>query len=380
MKTKPVFMLIAGEISGDMHAAPLVRAIRQRCPDATFFGIGGPALRAAGMETIHDISQMAVMGISEVLRRYGFFRRVFHEMIQCARERRPDAVILVDYPGFNLRLAARLHAMGIRTCYYVCPQVWAWNRGRIPSMAKVLDLLLCIFPFEPPLFTGTGLRAEFVGHPLVDAPPEAPAQPSPPIPWPAARRAAILPGSRRHEVERILPALWAAACRISDTNPDTGFVIACPTEEVAAQVRNVLAQQPRAPAHWALVMGDTPNVLRQAHAAWVASGTATIEAALMRCPMLVVYKVAALTYWIARAVVRIPYIGMVNIVAGRTVCPEFIQHRATPENLAEALRPLLDPDDAARTRMLADLDAVVAALGKPGAATRAAELILETIG
>ncbi len=371
-------LLIAGEISGDMHAAGLVRAVRARDPGAQFFGIGGDELRAAGMETVYDIRQMAVLGLSEVLQRYGFFRRVFREMVRLAEARRPDLVVLVDYPGFNLRFAARMKRLGIKVVYYICPQVWAWHRSRIPKMARLVDRLLVIFPFEPQVFSGTGLRVDFVGHPLVDISREALAEPLKDLPWKSGARVALLPGSRRQEVERILPVMWQAAGRLERRIAPASFLVAAPSPEIAALARGMLAGLDGGPAQTEIVTGDTRQILRQARGAMVASGTATIETACMGCPMIVVYKTSSLTYLLGRQLVRVPYLGMVNLVAGRELCPEFIQGKATPDALAAAVEPLV-ADTPQRAAMISGLAEVRKALGEPGGSERAAEIVLQEL-
>jgi len=372
-------LLIAGEISGDMHAARLVRAVRARAPDTEFFGIGGDALAAAGMEIMYHVRDMAVMGLTEVLRKYLWFRQVLNDMRRAALLHRPDLAILVDYPGFNLRFARQAKAQHVKILYYVCPQVWAWHRSRIGLMARVVDRLIAIFPFEPEVFAGTGLHVDFVGHPLVGEAAATAREPAPELAWRGEPRVALLPGSRRHEVQRILPVMWAAARRIQERQPEAGFIIAAASEQIAGLLRNVLRESGPGPAHWAIETGRTRHVLRQARAALVASGTATVEAALQRCPMVIAYRMAALTYWLGRRLVKVPHIGMVNLIARRRLCPEFIQHEATPENLADAVLPLLD-EGPQRTAMLAGLDEVVGALGPAGAEERAAEIVLEELG
>ncbi|MCX7009981.1 MAG: lipid-A-disaccharide synthase [Kiritimatiellaeota bacterium] len=372
-------LVIAGEVSGDQRAAEVIRAVRSRQPDVQFWGIGGPEMRAAGAETTHDIREMAVMGLVEVLRRYTFFRRVFNEMIAAAEARRPDAVLLVDYPGFNLRFAAQMKQRGIKVIYYICPQVWAWHRSRIPKMAQIVDRLLAIFPFEPQVFAGTGLKVDFVGHPLVDAAQAARTTLPQPLPWQGDPRIALLPGSRRQEIERILPSIWQAAALIQKQKPEASFILAAPSEAVAKMVRAKLAELDAGPARCALVVDQTREVLRQARAALVASGTATLETALMNCPMLVVYKTSLPTYLIGRQLISVSHIGMVNLIAGRTICPEFIQHDATPEKLAAGLLPLLGATPE-RAVQLAGLAEVAAELGAPGAATRAAAILLAELG
>lgn len=371
-------LIIAGEASGDDRASALVHALREQDPDLAFFGIGGPRMRAEGVETLYDVADMAVVGITEVLRRYWFFRGVFHRMLREARTRKPAAVILVDYPGFNLRFAARARRMGIRVIYYVCPQVWAWHRGRIPKMAAIIDRLITIFPFEPRYFEGTGLRVDFAGHPLVDEAAQVWAEPEAALPWNGEPRVALLPGSRAQEIERLLPDMWAAAGNLQARHPNASFIIATPTDAERDRIRAKLATLPGGPRQASVVSGQTRQVLRQAHAGIVASGTATLEASLMLCPMIIVYRVSPLTYALARRVVRIPHIGLVNVVAGRGICPEFIQDAVTPAALADALERLLGDDDA-RTRLRRELQAVNAALGSGGAASRAAARVIEEL-
>lgn len=371
-------MVIAGEASGDDRAGSLLQALRAQAPGLAFFGIGGPQMRAAGMDTLYDVSDMAVMGLTEVLRRYGFFRRVFRHMLQEARRRRPAAVILVDYPGFNLRFAAKAHALGIKVIYYICPQVWAWHQSRIPRMARIIDRLITIFPFEPRYFAATNLRVDFVGHPLVDEAAQAWNLPEATLPWTGEPRVALLPGSREQELRRLLPDLWATARRLEQEHPQVSFLIAAPNDAIRARLLSLLAALPAGPRNWSVVSGQTREILRQAHAAIVASGTATLEASLMLCPMLIVYRTSPLTYALARRLVRVSHIGIVNIVAGRGICPEFIQHEVHPAALAAALAPLL-ADDRRREAMRADLQQVNHALGAGGAAERAAAIVLDEL-
>lgn len=376
---KKSLMIVAGEVSGDMHAARLLSALKAESPDLECWGIGGPRLRACGMHTCYDVRDMAVMGLSEVLRRYFFFRRVFHEMIRLAEERRPDAVLLVDYPGFNVRLAEQLHARGIRTLYYISPQVWAWRQSRIPKLAAILDRLMVIFPFEVDVFSKTGLQVDFVGHPLVEEAARTQQEPLQSLPWAAERRVALLPGSRRHEVSRILPCMLETAVLLEQRYSDICFILAAPSEEIKEVADQVMANTALRPKRFTVVVDETRQVLRQARAAMVASGTATIETALQQCPMIVVYKTAWPTYWMARWLVRgVKHIGMVNIVAGRLVCPEFIQHQTKPEKMAERMAVLLDETEERRT-MLEGLREVSDSLSASGNATSASELILKEL-
>ncbi len=371
-------LVVAGEISGDMHLARLVAALRRRQPSLSFWGIGGDECSAAGVETLYGPKDMAVMGVVEVLKRYGFFKRVFEELVARAERERPAAAILVDYPGFNLRLAARLHALGIPVIYYVCPQVWAWHRSRIPKMARIIDRLLVIFPFEVEVFAGTGLQVDYVGHPLTAAARLALAEPLAELPWAGSPRLALLPGSRRQELQRILPSMLGALVRLRASYPGLSCLLAAPNEEMAGLARQLAGEHaPGVPVE--VVVGETRQVLRQADASLVTSGTATIEAALMNCPMVVVYRTSPVTYALGRLLVKVPHIGMVNIVAGREVCPERIQHGANPASLAQAVGPLLE-DTPERREMLGGLVDVREALGQGDTAERAADCVLGQLG
>jgi len=376
---KPLsLMIVTGEVSGDMHAAAVLREARRLRPGLKAFGIGGDALRAAGMDVAVDVSEMSVMGITEVLRRLGFFRRVMRQMTDLAVRSRPDAVLLVDYPGFNLRFAARAHAAGLRVVYYICPQVWAWQRSRIPRMAQIVDKLIAIFPFEPDHFRGTGLDAEFVGHPLVDEAEAALQRPRQELPWRGAPRLALLPGSRPHEIRRLLPVMLETAAHLRRAFPDLGILVAAPSDREAALAAQIEKDAPCEHGPVVCVAGKTREILRQADAALVKSGTSTVEAALMQCPMSIAYRVSPLTYLLGKMLVRVPHIGMANIVAGRRVCPEFVQSDVRAEHMAAALRPLLE-DTPQRQSMCHGLAGIRAALGERGASARAAQALLRAM-
>ncbi len=284
----------------------------------------------------------------------------------------------MDYPGFNLRLARRLRALGIPVLYYICPQVWAWHRRRIRTLAKVAERLITIFPFEAAYFSGTGLRVDYVGHPLVERVEAARVRPEDPLPWNGRPRVALLPGSREQVIRRLLPVLWDAARRLQCRYPEAAFIFAAPDTPGENLLRMLTRERTGGPRRWAIVTGRTLEVLGQADAAVIASGTATVEAALQGCPMVVVYRTPWLNYLFARVLVRVDTIGMVNIIAGECVCPERIQAAATPSAIANAIEPLLT-DTPERRRMQEALQRVAAALGKPGAADRAAACVLETL-
>lgn len=367
-------MIIAGEISGDLHSALLVNAIRKLLPHATFFGIGGNEMHSVGVEIIHDIQEMAIMGFAEVIGKLHFFKRLLTETTKIACTRRPDVVILVDYPGFNLRLAERLHSCGFKIIYYICPQVWAWHRSRIKTMEKNIDLLITIFPFESAYFQNTRLRVEFVGHPFVDEAHRILQTPKINLPWNGDPKIALLPGSRTHVVKYILPLLLETAVLIEQKYSTASFIIPSPSAQLFLFINQQLNNAKLKPTRCQILTGVTREVLRQSTAAITASGTATIECALMRCPMLIVYRTSVPTYLLCKLLVKTPHIGMVNMVAGKMICPEFIQDSATPELLANALIRLLK-DTPERKAMLEGLDYVNIKLGSPGAVERAGRIV-----
>jgi len=338
---KRSILVVAGEVSGDLHAAKVVQAMKTRSPETTFWGIGGDDMRAEGVELLQHTDQMSVMGIIEVLKHYRFFKETLNQVLAEVDRRQPDAALLVDYPGFNLRLAAELKKRGVKVYYYISPKVWAWNKKRIPKMAKVIDRLMVVFPFEVEVFKGSGLQVDFVGNPLVAQIDDILAQESKPLPWQSTRRIALLPGSRRQEIERILPTMLSAAKKLETQFSEISFMIATPNERIEKLVNEQISQCPERPSRLDVICGHARESMRQAEAAMVTSGTATLETALIGTPHILVYKTSAFTYWFAKAVVKISHIGLVNIVAGRTVCPELIQHDATPETLAAETAKLM---------------------------------------
>ena len=356
-------LICAGEVSGDMHAAALMRALRGRLPRPVVFrGFGGDAMKAEGAELLYHTDRIAIMGITPVIKNLPFLLGMIRRMKREILDWKPDVVLTVDYPGMNLRLAEFAHGHGFKTVHYICPQVWAWHQSRIPKIARVLDLLLCIFPFEPALFKATPLRAVFTGHPLVDRAAETRAQPSAPLPWQGAFRVGLLPGSRTSEITRILPRLLEAAALLERRlGGDCSFVIPAPTAKMRALGEQVAAASPAKPQRLAFVDGQARQVMMQANAAAVASGTATLEASLMRCPTELVYTASFLTYLVAKLFVKgIRHLGLANIIAKREVMPELLQHAFTPERLA-------------------DLDATNALLGDGNASGRAADAIVATL-
>jgi lipid-A-disaccharide synthase len=324
----------------------------------------------------HDwIDHAAVVGLWDVLKNYGYFRRQFAETLREIESKRPSAVVLIDYPGFNLRLARALSRLDHRPriLYYISPQVWAWNRGRIKHMARWLDLMLCIFPFEAELYNKSGLRTIFVGHPIHERlePLRLQTKRDPNL-------VALLPGSRRREIRKIFPIMLETARQLRRTHPDLRFEIAAASPELATAIEKYLQDHPNEHKFFDIKIGQTAGTMQRAIVGMVASGSATLETAYFRLPFVLIYKVSWLTYVAGRLVVRVKYLGMPNVLANRLIVPEFIQHRARPAAVAGALRPLLD-DPEARAAMAASFDGIIASLGEGGASRRGASAIMEEL-
>ncbi len=381
-------MIVAGEASGDAHAAALVRALAARAPDVQFefFGATGQALRAAGVETVVEIDQLAIVGLLEIGRALPQFWRAFKTLKSAAIERRPDAVILVDWPDFNLRLARALHRRGLRVIYYISPQLWAWRAHRVRQVRRDVDLLLAILPFEPEWYAQRGVaHAEFVGHPLAGTV------------TPRFDRAefcrrhkldplrpiiALLPGSRHKELTRILPVMLDAAHIISRRRPDAQFVVALASTRTpveAAAVVTTATGQNNATSQLVLrvVEHETREALAAADAAAVASGTATLETALVGTPLVVVYKESALNWHTLGRLISIEHFGLINLIAGTRLAPELMQDDFTGARLADELLRLLDTEQ--NEAMRAQLRAATARLGTGGASERAADAILRAL-
>jgi lipid-A-disaccharide synthase len=371
-------LIVAGEASADLHASRALEELRRLRPGVHAFGVGGPLLRAAGLEALAPAEDISVMGLAEVLPRIPRILGILRALGRAAAERRPKAALLVDLPDFNLRLAAKLKKLGIPVVYYVSPTIWAWRQGRARKIAKVVDRMLCILPFEERFYEGTGVSARF-GHPLADRPPPEEAQRYREDLGlaPARTTVALVPGSRPSELKRIFPAMLSAAERIRAVRPDAQFVV---------PVAPTLAREDLAPylaAHRTvdvkLVDGHTEEVFGASDAALVKSGTSTLEAALMLRPMVVVYKLSWLTYLVGRLLVRIAHFALVNILAGRGLVPELLQRDASPERMAAEIERLLG-DRAAREEQLRGLREVRSSLGEPGAARRVAEEVARAMG
>jgi lipid-A-disaccharide synthase len=375
------FLIVAGESSGDIHAARLVQCLKGLAP-CRVRGVAGPAMRAAGVESVADVSDLAVLGFSGVIAHLPRIWRTYRRLLAEVDSFRPHAAVLVDSPGFNFRLGPALKRRGVRIFYYIAPQVWAWHASRARAMAEWVDRLAVVFPFEEPLFREAGVRADFVGHPLLDGL-------APEVDERTLRRElgvadgsrvlGILPGSRAQEVQHHAGVMLEAATRLAADRPDLITVLpAAPgitdRDLERAGVRSGLAER----ARLRVLRGRTRAVQAFATACAVASGTATLETALFGTPLVAVYRIGRLNYAIARRMVRLSHVALPNIVAGREVAPELIQDALTAQRLAALVQPLLDDRDAS-ARARAGLAEVRRRLGEPGASSRAAAHLRELV-
>jgi lipid-A-disaccharide synthase len=367
-------LVVAGEASGDLHGASLIRAARDVDPGLAFFGIGGRLMAEAGCDILFPAEELAVMGLVEVVGRLPAIRRAFAVLRAALQgDRRPDLVVLIDYPGFNLRFAAEARRAGIPVLYYISPKVWAWRRGRARTIARVVDKLAVIFPFEPDIFRGLGLDVEYVGNPLLDE--FRPVRDAAGFLLrqgldPARPTIGLFPGSRRGELKYNLEPILDAAGLLQAEKPGVQFLLAvAPGFSVDEFAGRLAARGLTGKA----VQEDIYAVAGACQAALAVSGTVTLQIALAGTPMAILYRLAPLSYAVGRRVVRIPHIGLPNIVAGEEVVREFIQDRATPRNLATEMSRLLD-DAAYRQQVKEGLVRVQASMGAPGCSQRVARI------
>ena len=366
-------LLSCGETSGDLYAGELVRELCLRQPGLEVFGLGGDRLAAQGAELLAHVKDLAVVGLLEVVSHLRSLRRVFDRVLAEVDRRKPDVAVLVDYPDFNLRLARQLRKRGVRIVYYVSPQVWAWRRGRLDTIRRTVDHMLVIFPFEEALYRDAGLPVTFVGHPLVDLvhPPSDGKRFLKDQGLDAERPViGLLPGSRPKEMSHNLPPLVGAVEQLSRARPELQFLLALAPSLDAQTVSGALGALPVR-----IVTNQAQAVLACSTVSIVASGTATVEAALLGAPMVVVYRLAPLTYLLGRRLVKVPHFAMANLIAGERVVPEVIQRELTPERVAAEVSALLD-SPARRQKMKEGLAEVRRRLGQPGASARAAEEVL----
>ena len=368
-------MIVAGEASGDMHGACLVKEMQRLNPRLEFFGIGGSALRRAGVRIRVDNSQIAVVGVSEALLKL----RVLLSALRIAKEDlkgiRPDLLILIDFPDFNLRVATMARKLGVPVLYYISPQIWAWRTGRVKKIKKVVDHMVVIFPFEVDFYKRWHVPVTFVGHPLLDSTSSRMAGEKKQNLGGSGRLIGLLPGSRNEEVMRLLPTMVQVADVVSEQIPDIQFAI-----PVASSVdRSLVESIARNGAARILVLSDRlRDILEEATLLITASGTVTLEAAIAGTPMIIVYKVSGLSYWLGKCLIHVKHIGLANLVAGKSIVPELIQHQVSAEKIARKALNLLS-DDSALTEMQRELDCVTQLLGAPGASKRAAKVAMSLL-
>jgi lipid-A-disaccharide synthase len=378
MAQKNLF-IVAGESSGDTRGAEIVARLKEIDPAYTFEGLGGEKLAREGVTILFDLPSIAVVGLTEVLKKYFLFRKIFYMALARVRKTRPAAVVLVDYPGFNLRFAKQVKKLNIPVIYYVSPQVWAWANWRVKKIARIVDKMLVILPFEVDIYKETSLDVEFVGHPLVDT--------FKPSDSPEAIRAelgvekndpviSILCGSRENEVERVLPVLITAAELLLKEKGNVHFVISKAPHLPRALYERHLKKTNIA---YTLIERSIHDLIVAADFCWVTSGTATLETALGLTPYIITYKTSWLTYVLAKYLITIPYIGLANIIAGKKIIPEFLQYEAHPETIAHETRFLLDTPQA-RAQIIKELQAVKEKLGATGASERGAQAINRFLG
>lgn len=365
----------AGEASGDMHAADLVRSLQRHDAGVELFGMGGTLMADAGVEILFNPMAVSTIGFVEALRNAKVMRRVLQRFGEAMDERKPDVVVCIDFPGFNMKLAEMAHSRGIPCVYYLSPSVWAWGRGRAERLKRLGVLVCAVFPFEEAVFRDIGTRVQFVGHPLLD-------RVKPDRPRDAVRRElgvssdelliALLPGSRRQELTQLLPPMLKAAAIVRAERPHTSFVVPVSHTLSPQQVTSFLPSDASLPV--AIVEGRTYDMLAAADAGIVGLGTATLEAALLGLPHVSCYKVSGTTYTVGRMIVKTEHLALPNIIAKRRIVPELVQSDVTGAKLAASLLPMLD--EPMRTELQQQLSTVRTALGKPGAADRVANIVL----
>jgi lipid-A-disaccharide synthase len=377
MESKKVLM-VAGEASGDLQGAHLVEAIQQIDPSIKFFGIGGENLKRRGMKLLYHSHSLAVVGITEVFLKIGPILRALKGLKQFLDQEKPDLLILIDFPDFNLRLAKMAHRRGIPVLYYISPQVWAWRSGRVKLIAKWVKKVVVLFPFEVPIYESAGVDVEWSGHPLLDivkpmlTKEEAFQKFGLNPKW---RTIGLLPGSRIHEVQRLLPPLLEASRLLLQEMPELQFIIPL-APGLSPSILSPYLQDISLPVK--IVEGWTYDVMNLSDLLITASGTATLEGAILEKPMVIIYRVSFLSYLIGRALIQVDHIGLVNLVAEEKIAPELIQKDVTPQKIAEeAVRILRDP--ILYQRMTRAMSGLRKRLGQPGAAKRAAQIVVSLL-
>jgi lipid-A-disaccharide synthase len=361
--------VVAGEASGDLHAADVIRELKRLNGDVQSFGIGGDLLERQGMRVLYHAREMGIVGLFNVLRHLGMFLRIFRDLMTAIEKERPDVVLLVDYPDFNLRVARKCKELGLRVVYYISPQIWAWRRGRVKKIARVVDQMIVILPFEEDFYREHGVPVTYVGHPLV----EQLAMMRRPQPKSGVLRLALLPGSRRMEVGALLPPMLDAVEILRRDFNVEAYVLQAPTIDYPELEQLIRAKGIDVP----ILPHDRGEAVSAADIALSSSGTATLECAVLGTPVVVMYKLSPATYFVARRLVRLPDISLVNIIAGRRVVPELLQSEVSGDRIAREVRALIEPDRYAQVRE--DLREVKTKLGEAGASHRAAEAIMAVV-
>jgi lipid-A-disaccharide synthase len=371
-------MIVAGEASGDLHGANLVRAMDKLSPGLSFFGIGGSRMRAAGVDTLVDASEMAVVGLIEVIAHFDVISRAYLTLKKIISSNPPDLLILIDYPDFNLRIAGLAKRAGVPVLYYISPQVWAWRVGRVKKIARVVDRMAVVFPFEVPFYEKEGVPVSFVGHPLVDTVSPTMSRDEARMQFgldDRRRTVGLFPGSRHGEIKRLLPTILAAAKLLNERFDDLQFILPLASSLTLADINHYLDSSGLSVT---VIEGKGYDVMQVCDAIITVSGTVTLEIALMAVPMVIIYRVSPLTYAIGVRLIKVDHIGICNIVAGERVVRELLQHDAEPVRIADEISHILtDPDYAAGIRR--KLSRVKEKLGSGGGAARAAGLALEMI-
>jgi lipid-A-disaccharide synthase len=368
-------MIVAGEASGDIYGADLASEALKLSPDLHFFGIGGARMREAGVETLVDSSAMAVVGLVEVIKHFDVISAAFQKLKQIILKNPPDLLILIDYPGFNLRLAKVAKKAGIKVLYYISPQIWAWRQGRVKKIARLVDHMAVILPFEAPFYQQAGVPVTFVGHPMLDLVDVSLDRSTAATSFnlnPSGKIVGLFPGSRRNEIERLLPVIIAAAVKLRERFPDIQFIL-----PLASTLQNddIMPMLAAAGLDVTITRERIHDMIRACDAVISVSGTVTLEIALVGTPMVIIYKLSPLTYQLAKRLVKVPNIGLCNIVAGETVVRELIQDQANPDEIAAEVGILLT-DHAYHAGIVDKLGAVRAKLGRGGASAHVARLAL----
>jgi lipid-A-disaccharide synthase len=354
--------IVAGEASGDLHASEVVRELKKLDPTLESFGLGGDLLAREGTVLLHHARELGMVGLFNVLRHLPMFRRIFRELMERIERERPDLVFLIDYPGFNLRVARRCKELGLRVVYYISPQVWAWRQGRVRHIARYVDRMIVIFPFEEEFYRKHGVPVTYVGNPLI----EQLAGVHKPVRTDDRLRIALLPGSRRQEVRALLPPMLDAVRILRQEREVEAYIIQAPTiahEKLERMMGEHGVEVPILPH-------DRGEGVAAADVALASSGTATLEAAILGTPVVVMYRLSRATHFLGRRLVRLPHWSLVNIIAGKEVVPELLQDDVNGARIAKEVRRLVAPEN--RARIAGELAAVRGKLGTPGAARRVA--------